>query len=427
MNIAKSTIARTRLYLCLLIAILASLVATSVPVAAANDQSPGQLKKAENQINATVKGTVSAFSGNSITITPISASAVTLRVDSQTRIILYGVLTIATGQKAESTYNKQTLVAERISVNNPTVIPVPPKVLPNRVIADVKGTISALSGNYVAINPSAGGSIVNVLLDSHTDITLYGVSSMAVGQTINAIYNTQTMIAERIMINMMLPADDDKNPNKRKFAEIHGTISAVSGNHVSINPVAGSNLITLAINAETDIFLNGVSSIAPGQTVNAVYYVATLVAERIMVNVPLPPIKPVVPPVQRSLTVQGTISATSGNYVSINPSAGGNIISLSLTARTDIFLNGVISMATGQKIIAVYNSQTLVAERISINGPMPPPGFDNNSPRANNNDKDKDDRDKDNRNNNDQRFKFNEKMKEMYNWFLRFFNRSDKK
>jgi hypothetical protein len=425
MNITKSTLAHSKPYLILMVAILMSLVLLPTSVSAAN-LPPGQFKTVALQTSANVKGTVTAFSGNSITITPASATAVTLTVDTQTRILLYGVLTIAAGQKAESTYNKQTLIAERISVNNPAAIPVPPKVLPNRVIADVKGTISAVSGNYIAINPSAGGSVVNVLLDSHTDITLYGVSSMAPGQTINAIYNTQTLVAERIMVNLILPAYNDKNPTKGKFVDVHGTISAVSGNQVSINPAAGGNVITMAINAETDIMLNGVSSMAPGQTVNAVYYTATLIAERIMVNVPLPPVKPVTP-VQRSLTVQGTISATSGNYVSINPSAGGNTISLSLTARTDIFLNGVISMATGQQIIAVYNNQTMVAERISINGPMPPPGFGNNSPRANNNDRDKNDHSKDNRDNYDQRSKFNEKMKEMYNWFSRFFNRSDKK
>ena len=70
-------------------------------------------------------------------------------------------------------------------------------------------------------------------------------------------------------------------------------------------------------------------------------------------------------------TVQGTISAVASNSIIITPTNGGNPITLTLDAHSDINLSGETSLATGQTASATYNGQTMVAERIIVNSSMP--------------------------------------------------------
>jgi hypothetical protein len=57
-----------------------------------------------------VKGTVTAVSDNSITITPSSGAAVTLSWDANTRFVLKGLIAVQNGQYASAVYNRKTMV-----------------------------------------------------------------------------------------------------------------------------------------------------------------------------------------------------------------------------------------------------------------------------------------------------------------------------
>jgi len=64
----------------------------------------------------TVKGTITAVSDNSVTITPTSGTAVTLSWDANTRFMLKGLISVQTGQYAAAVYNRNTMTALSVDV-----------------------------------------------------------------------------------------------------------------------------------------------------------------------------------------------------------------------------------------------------------------------------------------------------------------------
>ena len=92
-----------------------------------------------------------------------------------------------------------TVPAAPTSADNP--FPGPNRGPSNRNTAGVHGTISAVSGNSITITHANGGNPVTLTLDTHSDISLAGEDSLAIGQAVTATYNSQTMVAERILVN----------------------------------------------------------------------------------------------------------------------------------------------------------------------------------------------------------------------------------
>ena len=176
-----------------------------------------------------------------------------------------------------------TVPAAPASADNP--FPGPNRGPSNRNTTGVHGTLSAVSGSSISISPANGGNPVTLAIDSHTDVGLNGEVALATGQTVTAVYNSQTMVAERVLVNFTVPSP---NPNKPAHADVKGTIAAVSGSSISITPANGGNPVTLAIDSHTDVGLDGEVALAIGQTVTAVYNSQTMVAERVLVNYTLP-------------------------------------------------------------------------------------------------------------------------------------------
>jgi hypothetical protein len=63
-----------------------------------------------------VKGTITAVSDMSITITPSSGAAVTLSWDGNTRFILKGLISVQNGQYASAVYNRNTMKAQTVDI-----------------------------------------------------------------------------------------------------------------------------------------------------------------------------------------------------------------------------------------------------------------------------------------------------------------------
>jgi hypothetical protein len=63
-----------------------------------------------------VKGTITAISDNSTTITPTSGPAVTLNWDGNTKFVLKGLIAVQSGQYADAVYNKNTMTALTVNV-----------------------------------------------------------------------------------------------------------------------------------------------------------------------------------------------------------------------------------------------------------------------------------------------------------------------
>jgi hypothetical protein len=112
----------------------------------------------------TVKGIISAISGNSITITPASGPAVTVTVDAKTPVTLHGLLSVQVKQYATSVYNKVTLVARTLNV-----MATAPVVTPKGNLNGITVS-SAVSGNltiganrlFTATGSYSNGSTVNI-------------------------------------------------------------------------------------------------------------------------------------------------------------------------------------------------------------------------------------------------------------------------
>jgi hypothetical protein len=63
-----------------------------------------------------VKGTITAISDNSTTITPLNGNAVTLNWDGNTKFVLKGLISVQTGQYAAAVYNRTTMLALTVNV-----------------------------------------------------------------------------------------------------------------------------------------------------------------------------------------------------------------------------------------------------------------------------------------------------------------------
>jgi hypothetical protein len=63
-----------------------------------------------------VKGTITAISDNSTTITPTNGAAVTLSWDGNTKFVLKGLIAVQRGQYADAVYNKNTMTALTVDV-----------------------------------------------------------------------------------------------------------------------------------------------------------------------------------------------------------------------------------------------------------------------------------------------------------------------
>jgi len=63
-----------------------------------------------------VKGTITAVSDSSITITPANGTAVILSWDVNTRFMLKGLISVQTGQYAVAVYNRSTMTAQTVDV-----------------------------------------------------------------------------------------------------------------------------------------------------------------------------------------------------------------------------------------------------------------------------------------------------------------------
>jgi succinate dehydrogenase/fumarate reductase-like Fe-S protein len=343
---------KSGLYLAILLCFSAGLFIPTMSVQAAGP-NPSNETKFPGPNNVNIVGKISVLSGNSVTITPTNSSgSVTVIIGTGTTVDLHGTVALAVGQIVQVSYNSQTMVADRITVNPLTLLPFNP-----RPMANIFGTISAVSTNSITVTTNNTTAPVTLSISANT--TIHGTSALAVGQIVQVSYNSQTMIAERITVNPLTPL-----PNIKKImANISGTITAVTENSVSISTGNSTAPTTITIDTNTMVDLRGTSALATGQKVEATYNSQTMIAERITVNplTPLPNIKKIM------VNISGNITAVSGNSVSISTGNNTAPVTITIDSNSMIDLRGASALTAGQTIQATYNSQTMVAERIAVN------------------------------------------------------------
>jgi hypothetical protein len=299
--------------------------------------------QAPRRQTAAIAGEVTAVTAATITIAPSHGSAVTLTVGTATKVFLAGasasLAAIAVGDEAQAVYGAATLVAVVIEAQPPL-----------HALAAVQGQVTAVSAAALTIAPQHG-SAVTLAADASTHIFVDGASStlaaVAVGDTARALYDSATLVASIV---------EAESPQET-LAVVVGEATAVTSTSITITPQHGA-AVTLTADASTRILLDGASAtlaaIPVGAAAQALYDSTTLVAAVIQAQSPHHQLE----------AIAGSVTAVASNSITITPRQGA-AVTLSITASTQIFLDGRLSplaaIVTGDAAGALYDSATLDA------------------------------------------------------------------
>lgn len=150
-------------------------------------------------------------------------------------------------------------------------------------------------------------------------------------------------------------------------SEVHGVITGISGNNVTIAPDDGSPAVTVVVGTTTLIEVNDASGtladLVIGQAVDAEYDPTTFAAFSIDVSSE-----------DEEAEVEGTVAGvdTTAGTVTITPQGGGPNITLTVNAGTEIDVNdeggALADIQVGMPIKAEYDALTLLASEIEAGG-----------------------------------------------------------
>ncbi|HEV3454995.1 MAG TPA: DUF5666 domain-containing protein [Thermoanaerobaculia bacterium] len=318
-------------------------------------RTPGTLhttRSAPDHHRARVAGTVSAVdaTGGTLTITPLKASAVTLKTNQETRLTLDGapakLADIPVGAEARAVYDSATKMALRIQARS------------QQALAAVAGKVTAVASASITIAPEKG-SPVTLGTNAATKVVLDGapstLSAIAVGDEARALYDSSTLVAAAI---------EAESPH-HQLSEVEGQVTAVGASSITIAPDSGSP-VALGTDASTKVILDGapsaLSAIAVGDKARALYDGTTLVAAAIEAESPH----------HELAEVEGQVTAVSASSITIAPEEGSPV-TLGSVASTVVILDGAPStlsaIAVGDKARALYDATTLIAAAIQAQSP----------------------------------------------------------
>ena len=196
-----------------------------------------------NKNNTVVRGTISALSSTSITITPTTGSAIILNLNSSTNFNIHGNNWLTSvplvGDSVAATYNQTVtpLVASQVTINMPAVTPNTQNRSANRNFTRAEGTISTLG--------TTNGSIISITLTSNVTGTFTS------GETVS-------------IVPSMSPGTLRTTPGNN-FARAEGTISTLATTTGSIMSVTlTSNATGTFTSGETVSIIPSPPSGAPG-------------------------------------------------------------------------------------------------------------------------------------------------------------------
>lgn len=225
-------------------------------------------------------------------------------------------------------------------------------------LAEIRGVIRAVNAEAktVTIDPLSGDANVTLNVVEGTVIGLNGrpasLADLAAGYHARASYEQSSHNARRIEATSLL--------------EILGHIRAVNLERatVTIAPLTGSAAVELQVVHSTQITINGEAAsldrLQPGMSARAVYNLASLVAERIDARAEG----------STDCTVVGITGEirrvnVEASTLTIDPEGEGDEVTLNITERTEITLNGrparLHELLPGMKVGARFCRETLDA------------------------------------------------------------------
>lgn len=272
-------------------------------------------------------------------------------------------VTLSTGKSTSITRNGTAVTLNDLALNDSITAQYKVSRLSATALAASGPAVTTTSGKASAISPGSGvlslGS-TQLHTNANTRISRNG-KIVALGQI---TLNDALVVHVATGTNIALDIESD-GPNE---SEVEGVISMIAGNNVTITPGGGAAAITVVVGTTTVIELDDgsgtMTDLAVGQSVDAEYDSTTFAAFQIEVN----------NEDQQQGEVQGTVFAvdTTLGTVTITPQGGGANIMLTVTASTEVEVNGeggtLADLQNGMPITAEYDAVTLVASQIDAGG-----------------------------------------------------------
>ena len=326
-------------------------IVSALALAAALIAAPSATARTAHQgaVTATIGGTVQTIDAarKNVTIKTSAGTSVTLAVPRRATILRNGVASSLVGLTLNDSvtveYRVSGLAARTLNASGPAV-----------GVASGRATqLSFASGSI-----SMGGS--NVQTNANTKFARNG-SIVALRQlTLSDTIVAHTAAGTNVALDVLASGPES--------AEVHGIITAIAGNNVTIKPDDGSGNVTIVVGAATLIEVNdhagALADLQVGQEVEADYYPTTFDALKIEADTDV-----------EEAEVEGTVAAvdTTAGKVTITPKGGGPDITLMTNSSTKFRVNDaagtLADVQVGMSVEAEYDPVALLALKIKVGAP----------------------------------------------------------
>lgn len=304
--------------------------------------SPALASTARNIVGGRILA--SDTKARTLLIKPKTGKSVLVKVKSATAINRKGkpatFSKLRVGDKLDVSFDATTKVADDIEAN------------PG--IYTIHGSVESLDivNNTLTVNSEEGGNSVTLKVGDSTAFWRHGVaatfSDIVLGDKVEAKYDSATMLASSVKV-------------ETEDGQLHGAISAISSNTVSITPELGGADVTLNVSLSTVIKRSdaviSLSQLLVGDKVEAKYDSVTMIASVIQSE-------------SNGGEVHGTVAAVDavGSVITITPELGGADVTLNVNGDTNILRNDLpVSLGdllAGDKVEAKYDVATMTARLI---------------------------------------------------------------
>jgi hypothetical protein len=299
---------------------------------------------------ATVAGTVDTIdlAKSKVTIKQGNGTSITLGVKGFTKVTRNSASTTLSGIALRDTITAQYLgmTALKLTATGPAV--------------------TTTSGPVVGVNLGTGVLTIgstSIFTSANTKISRNG-QVVSLGQL--TLQDTAVVHSSSSGGNSGEGDDaDDVVADGPDEGEVKGTITAIVGSQVTITPEEGGTPVTVTVDSTTLIEVGGqpatLADLQVGQTAEAEFDPTTLIAFTIDVDIPEP---------EDEGEIDGTVFAVdvTAGTLTITPTGGGTNVVLTITAATEIEVNGenatLADVQVGMPVKAEFDTTTLVATEV---------------------------------------------------------------
>jgi hypothetical protein len=296
-------------------------------------------------------------------------------IDTRTGIIRIGLKSYRTSSNTKIARNGQLVSLNRLTRKDSVVLHVKPGTSSVRDIlscgpeeGEVEGTIAAIqpAANTITIAPRNATPAITLTVDANTIIKWNWhpatLAELRTNMRVEADYNLKTNVAFSIEADTVC-----------QETKVRGTVKSVDtvAGALTVVPGDGGATVTLAVNAATEIEVNGahalLANVQAGMPVTVEYHTLSLVAKEIEAGTDDSDCDS-----EKESDIIGKVSAVSSASITIVPKTGAPL-TLRVDGSTKIEFDDsgkkhatIIDIPVGATVEAEYQVNTLLAREIEI-------------------------------------------------------------